>query len=110
MIAITYDKNTNTVFGHFGETEYFYLFDEKTNEEKVVGNGGNSHRELIPYLSSLGVTTLISGGIGSHAVELLASFGIKLIPGVSGNVKDVIKAYKDNALVGNPSAMHKCSH
>ncbi len=110
MIAITYDKETNTVFQHFGRTEYFYLFDEKTGEEKIINNGGFSHHDLAPYLKSLGVTTLICGGIGSHGVEAVESSGLKLIPGAFGDVKDVIDAYKNNTLVSDPSAMHSCSH
>ena len=110
MIAITYDKETNSVFQHFGRTEYFYLFDEETGEEKIIDNGGYSHHDLAPYLKSLGVNTLICGGIGSHGVNALESFGLKLIPGATGDVKDVIKAYKNGTLVGNPNAMHSCSH
>lgn len=110
MIAITYDKETNSVFQHFGRTEYFYLFDEKTLEEKVIDNGGFSHHDLAPYLKSLGVDTLICGGIGSHGVMAVESAGLKLIPGAVGNVKDVIKAYTNKTLVGNPNAMHECSH
>lgn len=36
--------------------------------------------------------------------------GLNLIPGACGDVKDVIKAYKEGTLVGNPNAMHSCSH
>ena len=110
MIAITYDKETNSVFQHFGRTEFFYLFDEETEEEKIIDNGCYSHHDLAPYLKSLGVTTLICGGIGTHGVNALESFGLKLIPGAIGDVKDVIKAYKNGTLVGNPNAMHSCSH
>ena len=110
MIAITYDKETNTVFQHFGRTEYFYLFDLNNNEEKVIDNGGYSHHDLALYLKSLGVSTLICGGIGSHGVEAVESAGLKLIPGAFGDVKDVIKAFKAKTLVGNPNAMHSCSH
>ena len=110
MIAITYDKETNSVFPHFGRTEYFYLFNEETGEEKIIDNGGYSHHDLAPYLKSLGVSTLICGGIGSHGVEAVESAGLKLIPGAFGDVKDVIKAFKDGSLVGNPNAMHSCSH
>lgn len=110
MIAITYDKETNSVFQHFGRTEYFYLFNEETGEEKIIDNGGYSHHDLAPYLKSLGVSILICGGIGSHGVEAVESAGLKLIPGAFGDVKDVIKAFKDGSLVGNPNAMHSCSH
>ncbi len=110
MIAITYDKETNSVFQHFGRTEYFYLFNEETSEEKIIDNGGYSHHDLAFYLKSLGVSTLICGGIGSHGVEAVESAGLHLIPGAAGDVKDVIKAFKDGSLIGNPNAMHSCSH
>ena len=106
MIAITYDKETNSVFQHFGRTEYFYLF----NEEKIIDNGGYSHHDLALYLKSLGVSTLICGGIGSHGVETVESAGLHLIPGAAGDVKDVIKTFKDGSLIGNPNAMHSCNH
>ena len=109
MIAITYDKETNSVFQHFGRTEYFYIFDLMTNEEKVINNGGFSHHDLAPYLKSIGVDTIICGGIGSHGVESIQASGLKLIPGAVGCVNDVIKAYKNGTLIGNPNAMHSCS-
>ncbi len=34
-IAMTYGKEINTVFQHFGRTEYFYIFDTETNGERV---------------------------------------------------------------------------
>ncbi len=110
MIAITYERETNSVFQHFGRTEYFYLFDLNSNEEKVVDNGGYSHHDLATYLKSLGVDTLICGGIGSHGVEAIKASGLNLIPGANGDVKDVIKAYKEGKLVADPNAMHSCSH
>ncbi|MCR4875440.1 MAG: NifB/NifX family molybdenum-iron cluster-binding protein [Clostridia bacterium] len=109
MIAITYDKDTNAVFQHFGRTEYFYLFDPNTNEERVVDNNGFSHHDLAGYLKSINVDILICGGLGVHAMEFLSAANIKVIPGATGDVKDVIKAYKDGTLVGNPNAMHTCS-
>ena len=45
-----------------------------------------------------------------HGVYAIESMGIKLIPGAFGDVKDVIKAYKEGTLTGNPDAMHECSH
>lgn len=109
-IAITYDKDTNTVFQHFGRTELFYLYDVDSKEEKIIDNGGYSHHELAPYLKSLGVDTLICGGIGSHGVEAVTSSGLNLIPGAVGDVKEVIKAYLDGSLVTNYNAVHCCSH
>lgn len=98
------------MFQHFGRTEHFYIFDTETSEEKVIDNGGYSHHDLAPYLKSLGVSTLICGGIGSHGVEAVTSSGLDLIPGAVGDVRDVIKAFRNGALVGNPNAMHSCGH
>ena len=110
MIAITYDKETNTVFQHFGRTEYFYLFDENSGEERVIDNGGYSHHDLAPYLKSLGVTTLICGGIGMHGVNAILEAGLNLIPGAFGDVNDVISQYKNGTLITNTNAVHSCSH
>lgn len=109
-VAITYDKETNSVFQHFGRTEYFYIFDTESNEEQIVDNGGNSHHDLVGYLKSLGVEVLICGGLGSHAVAFLSEVNIDVIPGAYGLVDDVIKEYKEGALIADPNAMHECSH
>ena len=110
IIAVTIDKNTNKVFQHFGESQNFYLYDTEKNEGKIVDNGGNSHHELVPYLKTLGVEVVICGGLGNHAVQLMESKGIKVYPGASGDVNDVIQKYKDNKLIANFSAIHQCSH
>ena len=109
-IAITYDKDNGTVFQHFGRTEYFYLYDGDTKEEKVIDNGGYSHHELAFYLKSLGVDTLICGGIGSHGIEAVLSAGLNIIPGAYGDIKEVMKAFLEGRLQSNFDAVHSCSH
>lgn len=110
IIAITYDKNNNAVFQHFGHTEYFYLFDTLTLEEKIIDTNGFSHHELVGYLKSLHVEVLICGGLGMHAINLLNSVGIEVIPGITGDVNNVINDYKNNKLKPNMGAIHNCSH
>lgn len=110
ILALTYNKEDNTVFGHFGKAEYFYLYDTEAKEGKIIDNAGFSHAELVPYLKKLGVKVLICGGLGSHAVELLEKNDIKVYPGASGDVKDVINKYLDNKLIANFGAIHQCSH
>lgn len=48
-IAIIYDKETNTVFQHFGITENFICLIMK-QIKKVIHNGGYSHHSLAPFL------------------------------------------------------------
>lgn len=38
MIAITYDKETNSVFQHFGRTECFYLFNEEAGATQELAS------------------------------------------------------------------------
>ena len=109
-IAVCYEKETKDVYQHFGDTEYFLIFDNDNNSEQVVDNGGYLHRDLIPYLSSLGVNVIIAGGMGSHAIDLFAMAGIKTIPGASGDAHEAVKAYLDGKLVPNMNAVHKCTH
>ena len=97
-IALTYNVEDKTVGQHFGDTENFLIVDLDNNKEEVIGNGGYSHKELIPYLPSFRVKTLICGGIGDMAVYLLGQAGITVYCGVQGDVQEAIKLFKDNKL------------
>jgi len=110
IIAVCLDKENNKVFQHFGETKYFYLYDNEKNVGNVIDNNGFTHHELVPYLKSLNVNVVICGGLGNHAVKLMEANGIKVYPGAKGDVLDVIKKYNDNKLIADFSAIHQCSH
>lgn len=108
IIAITYDANTKTVHRHFGQTPYFFLMDLEKDTARVIDNGGYSHKELVPYLKQLGAEVLICGGIGTPAMTMLEENGIRVIPGVKGNVDEVIDAFISNQLEGNQNQVHEC--
>ena len=48
-------------------------------------------------------------GLTSCVVEAATASGLDLILEVAGDIKDVIKAFKDGNLHGNPNAMHRRS-
>lgn len=108
-IALTYNVEDKTVGQHFGDCENFLIVDLDNNTEEVIGNGGYSHKELIPYLATFGVKSLVCGGIGDMAVYLLGQAGIKVFCGVQGDVKKVIELYKENKLISDESMIHQCS-
>ena len=108
-IALTYNVEDKTVGQHFGDTENFLIVDLDTNDEKIIDNGGYSHKELIPYLASFDVKVLICGGIGDMAVYLLGQAGIKVFCGVQGDTKEAIKLYKENKLTSDETMIHQCS-
>ena len=65
-IAITYDINSTLIEQHFGESRFFLIAEDKYGQVKtqVINNGGNSHKDLIPYLKVWGWTSLSAGGLG----------------------------------------------
>ena len=75
-IAVTY-KN-GEIFQHFGHTEDFKVYSIEDNcisDSAVINTNGQGHEALAVFLSSLGVTVLICGGIGSGAMEALSEKG-----------------------------------
>lgn len=108
ILALTYDKKTNRVGQHFGDTENFVLVNTETNERKAIDNGGYSHKELIPYLSSYKVDVLICGGIGDMAVMLLNNEHIEVIPGIDLPIEEAYEKYMNNELKGDDSVIHQC--
>ena len=108
LVAITYDLSNNTVWQHFGQTQYFMLFNTENGDRNLISSGGYSHKDLVPYLSSIGVKTLICGGLGNMAMTLLQGAGIEVIPGVTGDINDVISSYQEGKLKGDNSVLHDC--
>lgn len=108
-IAVTYENGE--IFQHFGRTETFKIYDvenKKVISSKIVGNEGNGHGALAVYLKKLGVDTLICGGIGGGARNMLGENGIKVYPGAFGNADKQVEAFLQGILVYNPDTM--CDH
>ena len=84
-IAVTYENGE--VFGHFGHTEQFKLYDVKEGKiqsEAILDSNGSGHGALATLLADHEVDVLICGGIGGGAQMALKDAGIKLYGGVSG--------------------------
>jgi len=54
--------------------------------------------ERAPRLQSLGVEVLLCGAIGKELEEDLRSRGIAVVPGLAGEVAEVVAAYRCQAL------------
>ncbi len=108
-VAVTYENGT--VFQHFGHTEQFKVYeviDGAVVKAQVVDTNGSGHGALAGFLSANGVDILICGGIGGGAQVALASAGIKLYGGVSGNADDAVKALLVGTLSYDPDV--RCDH
>jgi len=108
-VAITYDNGS--VFGHFGKTEQFKIYDitdGKVTDSKVVDTNGTGHGALAGFLKAAEVDTLICGGIGGGARTALAEAGIELYAGAAGDTDAAIEAFIAGSLEKNGDAT--CDH
>ena len=108
-IAVTYENEM--VGQHFGRTEQFKIFDVENGNviaEKVIDTNGTGHGALAGFLRAAEVEALICGGIGMGARVALEEVGIKLFPGVTGNVDEVVKDYLSGNLAYDPNS--ECHH
>ncbi len=92
-VAVTYDNGN--VFGHFGRTEQFKVYDiedGKVVDSQILGTNGEGCGALAGILSIADVDALICGGIGGGAVNAIEEAGIKLYAGASGSTDAAVEA------------------
>ena len=110
-IAVTYDKETGNIFGHFGHTEYFKIYeiqDNKVTASEVVSAEGNGHGALAGFLAEAGVKTLICGGIGVGAQLALDEEDIEIFAGNEGSSDEAVELLLKGELDQNKEA--NCDH
>ena len=108
-IAVTHENGQ--IFGHFGHTEQFKIYDVKDGNivsSEIVDTNGSGHGALAEMLHALNVDVLICGGIGGGAQIALRELGIKIFGGVSGSADDAVGAFAAGSLEYNPNV--KCDH
>ncbi len=108
-IAATYENGE--IFGHFGHTERFKVYDIEDNQVKLsttVNTNGSGHGALADMLKKLHVDALICGGIGGGAKRALSEANIKLYAGVTGDADAAVDALLAGNLVYNSDAT--CDH
>ncbi len=108
-IAVTFDNGQ--IFQHFGHTELFKFYnieDGKIISTAVMPTLGSGHGALAGFLASMGVDTLICGGIGGGAQVALTQAGITLYGGVTGSADEAVQALLEGRLGYDPDV--KCDH
>ncbi|MCD8012761.1 MAG: DUF134 domain-containing protein [Lachnospiraceae bacterium] len=108
-IAVTYENGQ--IFQHFGHTEQFKLYDTEDGKivsSEVLSTNGQGHGALAEVLSAIQADVLICGGIGGGAQNALASAGIHLYAGVTGDADAAVEALLAGTLSYNPNV--QCGH
>ena len=95
------------VFEHFGRAPYFIFVDienGKVTDFWVEENPAVEHAPgLIPkYLKDKGVDVVIVRGIGFRAVKNFEAYGIAVIRGAEGRVKDILERFLRGELADKP--------
>lgn len=108
-VAVTYDNGN--VFGHFGRTEQFKVYDiedGKIVSSMILDTNGEGCGALAGILNLADVDALICGGIGGGAQMALQEAGIRLYAGASGNTDAVVEALIAGTLDASGEA--NCDH
>ena len=108
----------NQVNGHFGHCESYGVYTISDNNEiseiKNVKSpqGCGCKSDIASVLSSIGVTIMLSGGIGGGALNVLNNSGIEVIRGCSGDATDVVNLYLSGLVKdsGNNCRHHEGHH
>ncbi len=99
------------VFGHFGQTENFKLYEVREGKiaaSSIVSTGANRHGSLVEVLKKHNTTVLICGGIGGGAQNMLTENGIAFRGGVSGEADKAVSDYLTDSL--DYDAAPECNH
>jgi len=120
-IAVATDEDKGLEAGlsqHFGRCPYYVVVDIDEGEIKGVKTVQNpfygSHGqpgEVPTFIKNLGVQAIIAGGMGPRAIAFFEQFGIQAVTGVSGMVKEVVRAFVDGEIEGAGACKdHDSSH
>lgn len=101
------------VFGHFGKSEQFKIYETSDDEivsTEIVDSSGSGHAALADFLTERGVNVLICGGIGVGAVAALQKTGIQILGGADGEADKQVEEFLGGKLhFGSSGSCATCS-
>jgi len=105
-VSASGDSLDSNVDPRFGRCAYFIIVETEGNEiisHDVVSNQAvqamrGAGVQAAQTVANEGVEVVMTGNIGPNAFNVLSQTGIKVITGVSGKVKDVVKKYLEGGL------------
>ena len=103
-------------YGHFGSAPYFTIVDTENAAVETISNANqhHSHGMCQPMNALVGkkVDAVVTGGMGSRAVQKLNEGGIKAYRAIPGTVADIVSQFTKGGLeeitVQNACAQHDC--
>ncbi|MGI6037848.1 MAG: NifB/NifX family molybdenum-iron cluster-binding protein [Limnochordia bacterium] len=98
-IAVACEKDMVTE--HFGHCANFSLFEVENNQivnSQFIPNPGHQPGFLPNFLHDLEVKVIISGGMGTRAMEIFNEKGIEVVVGATGNHQAAVEGYLNGSL------------
>jgi predicted Fe-Mo cluster-binding NifX family protein len=91
---------TAKVYGHFGSSPYFTIYDMEKDTFEVIDNSNQHHDHgtchPVGALKDKDINAVVCTGMGLRAVQKLNDSGIKTYKANANTVAAVIKKYKNN--------------
>ena len=103
----------NQIDGHFGHCESYAVYTitdtKEIAEKKSVRSpqGCGCKSDIASVLAADGVTTMLAGGIGGGAINVLNNSGIEVIRGCAGDATEVVKLYLSGLVKDSGSSCHQ---
>lgn len=113
MTKIAVASEGAMVAGHFGHCPNFNIFtivDGKIAGQESIPNPGHTPGFLPNFLHGLGVTVVISGGMGAGAIEIFCERQIETIVGISGEAVAAVEAYLRGELASSGAVCREHMH
>jgi predicted Fe-Mo cluster-binding NifX family protein len=97
-------KNLNSrIDPHFGRCAFFIIvetddmsFETLDNENMALGGGAGI--QAAGFLSSKGVSAVLTGNCGPNAMKIFSAAGIQVFTGLTGSVSEAVEKYKQGSL------------
>ncbi|MBN1648298.1 MAG: NifB/NifX family molybdenum-iron cluster-binding protein [Spirochaetales bacterium] len=105
-MKIAVPADNGYVSEHFGRCPEFTIAeitDSTIIKTETVANPGHEPGRIPLFLKEMGVSVIITGGMGRRAIQLFDDMGIDYVLGVTGKVEDAIKAFCTGTLAGGES-------
>lgn len=100
----------NTVAAHFAHCDTFHVFKTEKGEitsSENIPNPGHEPGFLPNFLHEKGVDVIVSGGMGSRAVDIFNSHGIEAVIGASGDCSSAAENYLKGELESKGAFCHE---
>jgi len=123
MMKIAVPSRDGLVDEHFGHCKEFLVFavsaDGSLASQATIpsAEGCGCKSDIAFVLARAGVTHMVAGNMGEGAVRVLASNGIAVVRGASGDAKAAAGAFAKGALVDSgvgcaarSESGHECNH